>query len=102
MNLPNFAQMFTFYTKYFKQYTFRAIKEIKILNFDIFKRFLILPAQLEFRKTQLSYNALLHLPGIAPRYWCAKRPAVSRQERHLPPGNKTLARNNNEKGENGA
>ena len=49
-NLPNFAKMFTFYTKYFKlsskcpQYRFKAFQnEIKylILNFDIFKIFLI-------------------------------------------------------------
>ena len=49
--MPNFAKMFTFYTKYFKlrskcsQYIVKAFyNEIKILilNFDIFKRFLIL------------------------------------------------------------
>ena len=49
MNLPNFAEMFTFYIKYFKpsskcsQYRFKAFyNEIKILSFDIFKKFLIL------------------------------------------------------------
>ena len=51
MNLPNFAEMFTFYIKYFKpsskclQYRFKAfyngIKNL-IFSFDIFKRFLIL------------------------------------------------------------
>ena len=52
MNLPNFAKMFAFYTKIVKlsfkslQYRFKSFyNEINnlILNFNVFKRFLILP-----------------------------------------------------------